>query len=254
MMKDSSGEFKRMVIILHDMSKEKEADKVKSEFISTITHELRTPLTSIEGFVSLILARKVGDIPPKQEEFLNIVQAQSKNLKKMIQNLLEFSRFVTGKMKMEKSVTLVKDVLEGVLIGTKPQIEKKKLDLSLNINEQIPDVMADSEKLAMVISNIIGNAIKFSHEGGKLTIKMAKDGKNLLFSVSDTGLGLSKENLEKIFERFYQVDSSLTRKVGGAGVGLAVAKEIVEAHGGRIWAESAGKGKGVTVSFTLPIG
>lgn len=253
LLKNVEGAAQGLVIILHDMRKEKEAEKMKSEFISTVSHELRTPLTSIEGFVSLILQGKVGAVSAKQKEFLDIVAAQSRHLGKLIKNLLDFSRFVTGRMQIEKRNIAIKDVVDETILVMGNQFEGKKLKLAVAVGEDLPKISGDPEKLGMVFSNILGNALKFTGEGGHVSLEVKKSGHEILAEISDTGIGLKKENLEKVFERFYQVDSSLTRKVGGAGIGLAVAKEIVAAHGGKIWAESEGPGKGTKFSFTIPI-
>jgi PAS domain S-box-containing protein len=253
-LRDEDGKEQGMVIILHDMTKEKEVDKMKSEFISTVTHELRTPLTSIEGFISLILARKVGDIQPKQEEFLNIVKTQSKHLKKLIQSLLDFSRIASGKVEIERKPTSIKDMINEVMGGMRPQIAEKGIDLDVTIDPDLPQVFGDDEKIGMAFANILGNSIKFTGKKGKIKVAAEKRDSDVLVSVSDTGVGIEKNKIEKVFDRFYQIDSSLTRKAGGAGIGLAIAKEVVEAHKGRIWVESEGEGRGSKFSFTIPIG
>jgi PAS domain S-box-containing protein len=252
--KDYEGGPQGMVIILHDMTKEREADRLKSEFISTISHELRTPLTSIQGFVSLILQGKVGDVAPKQAEFLKIVQTQGTHLGRLIKNLLDFSRFVTGRMQVEKQRISMKDVIDEVTLAMAALFDEKGMKLEVNLDKNLPEISADAEKIGMVVSNILGNALKFTDRGGTVRISVARSDENVKVEIADTGIGIAKENLDKVFERFFQVDSSLTRKVGGAGIGLAVAREIVLAHGGKIKAESEGLGRGSKFTFLLPIG
>jgi len=253
LLRDPGSKSTGMVIILHDMSKEREAERLKSEFISTISHELRTPLTSIEGFVSIILGGKSGEVPKKQEEFLKIVQAQSKHLERLIKNLLDFSRFTSGKMEIEKKPMSLNDVMDEILSVMSAQLLEKKFKVELDIEKNLPKISGDSEKLGMVFSNILGNAIKFGSGEGRIKISAKLEKDNILVSITDNGIGIAKENIDKLFQMFYQVDSTLTRKVGGAGIGLAVSKEIVQAHGGNIWVESPGPGKGSTFYFTLPV-
>jgi len=254
LLKGIGGNIQGMVIVLHDMRKEKEAERIKSEFISTISHELRTPLTSIEGFVSLILNKKAGSITEKQEEFLKTVKSQGNHLKELIQNLLDFSRMVTGKMEINKKEMSVKDVIDDVVKAMGAQLAQKDINIKVKIDRGLPEINADPDKIGMLFSNILGNAVKFTGSGGEIKVNAVVSGEDVKVSVADTGIGIARENLEKIFERFYQIDSSLTRKVGGAGVGLAIAREVAQAHGGKVWAESGGPGKGTTVIFTIPVG
>jgi PAS domain S-box-containing protein len=252
-LRDSEGKPQGMVIILHDMSKEREAERLKSEFISTISHELRTPLTSIEGFVSLILGGKVGEVPAKQQDFLKIVQTQSKHLGDLIKNLLDFSRFVTGKMEIEKHPVSVESIINEVVSAMSAQFQTKGFKVDIEVEKGMPQVPGDGEKLGMVLSNILGNALKFNEGQGKVKVIAKRQNDNIFVSVTDNGIGVAKENIGKLFRRFYQVDSTLTRKIGGAGIGLAISREIVLAHGGKIRAESQGLGKGSAFSFTIPI-
>ena len=236
----------------------KELDRMKTEFLSMVSHELRTPLTSISGFVSHLLGGKPGNLTETQTKFLNIIKNQSKHLESLIGSLLDFSRIETGKLVIITEPvnlgTFIKDVVDSI----QPELEGKELKLKMHIEDGISEVPIDLEKIRRVFSNLIGNAIKFTPSPGSIEIAARKEkrkgtGKFVEISVADTGIGVRHENLKRIFDKFYQVDSSMTRAVGGMGMGLSIAKEIVRAHGGKIWAESEGEGRGSKFIFTLPI-
>lgn len=247
-------EEKRVNIIatLRDISREKTMEKMKIEFISTVTHELLTPLTSINGFVTMILEGKAGAVDEKQKHFLEIVRKQTKYLKSMIESMLDFSRIETGRLELNPELLTVGEVAAEMVADMEPQIREKELVIEIDCKDAGCKVLADRVRLGRVFSNIFGNAIKFTPRGRKIKVGVAEEKGFVSVSVIDEGIGISKEYLEKIFEKFFQIDSALTRVVGGAGMGLAIAKEIIEKHGGRIWAESEGVGKGAKLTFNLP--
>lgn len=233
-------------------------DRMKTEFMSMVSHELRTPLTSISGFISHILDGKTGRITEKQNRFLKIVKDQSKHLEALIGSLLDFTRIETGRLEIVTEPTNLETFIRGIIHGMHPQMKGKGIKLKMHIEENIPEVPLDQEKIRRVFSNLLGNAIRFTPPPGSIEIiakkKRGKGKKKFVkVAVADTGIGIRRENLKRIFDKFYQVDSSLTRAVGGMGMGLSIAKEIVKAHGGRIWAESEGEGRGSKFSFALPI-
>ncbi|MCX5726564.1 MAG: ATP-binding protein [Candidatus Saganbacteria bacterium] len=236
----------------------KELDRMKTEFMSMVSHELRTPLTSISGFVSHMLDGKTGNLTETQTKFLKIVKDQSKHLESLIGSLLDFSRIETGKLVIITEPVNLGTFIKDVVNSMQPELEGKELKLKMHIEDGISAVLFDQEKIRRVISNLIGNAIKFTPSPGSIEIAARKEkrkgkGKFVEISVADTGIGVRHENLKRIFYKFYQVDSSMTRAVGGMGMGLSIAKEIVRAHGGKIWAESEGEGRGSKFIFTLPL-
>ncbi|MCK4419049.1 PAS domain S-box protein [Candidatus Aerophobetes bacterium] len=227
----------------------KELDRMKSEFLSTAAHELRTPLTSILGFSEILLQRKLDK--ERQNRFLEIINEEAAGLADLINDLLDVSRIESGRgFKIKKApFELRNTILENVDLF-KSQTDKH--DFEVNIPGDVASIEADEDKIDQVMENLISNAIKFSPQGGKITISVEQAEAEVKISVADTGTGIPQKDLPRVFERFYRVENASTQRMGGAGLGLAIAKYIVESHGGKIWAESE-VGKGSTFSFTLPI-
>ncbi|MBU0502352.1 MAG: ATP-binding protein [bacterium] len=237
-----------------DMTKLQTIDRLKTEFLSMISHELRTPITPIKGYVSLLMDGKLGPLSVQQKEALRVISRQSTHLQDLIESLLDVSRLELGKpipAKMEKiSMTAL---LEEVVAASIITLQNNNLKLKLEIKEPIPAILGDIIKLKRVITNLIGNTVKFTHENDEIILRLFKEKQNVRLEVIDHGLGIAQENIEKIFTKFFQIDSSVSRSVGGIGLGLAIAKELIELHHGKIWAESKGLGKGTKFIFTIPI-
>jgi two-component system CheB/CheR fusion protein len=231
-----------------------ERDRMKTEFMSVMSHELRTPITPIKGYLSLLLGGGMGEITPKQREAPLAVQKQGEHLLTIIDSVLDVSRIESGKfLEISKVPVSMNEAIVENVEGLKEQIKEKNLELDLDLAKNLPTIMGDEAKLVRVVANILGNALKFTPKGGRIVIRTVPQDDSVQVSIEDSGVGIAAENLEKVFEKFYQVDSSYTRAAGGIGMGLTIAREIVEAHGGRIWAESEGLGKGAKLSFTLPV-
>ena len=227
---------------------QREFDRMRSEFFSNVSHELRSPLHSIRGFNKLMLEGRVPD-EETQKEFLSIVDKQSEKLDRLISSLLDMSRLECGRFKIQKERLSLKEVIQEVVESFYSLASDKGIVITQEI-EELPEVEADRERMEQVMANLLSNAIKFSHTGGSILIKgEVKDGE-ILVKVIDHGIGIDKEALPHLFKRFFRAESSA--KVGGTGLGLYISKQIIEAHGGRIWVESE-RGKGTTVSFTLPL-
>ena len=233
----------------------KVVDRMKTQFLSVISHELRTPLTPIMGYVSMYLNEQFGKLSPEYKQSAEVIMKESKHLLGLIDSVLDISRIESGKtLELEKEPILIRAMVEELIEVFKPQIDTRQLKLEVEIPPDFPTLMADPAKLLRVFTNLLGNALKFTPVGGKIKIIGITGDNTVEMRVIDDGVGIAKENLEKVFEKFYQVDSSYTRTAGGVGLGLAIAKEIVESHGGKIWVESEGLGKGSKFCFTLPIG
>ena len=242
--------------IVRDITERKEAeeklrqiDQMKSEFLSNVSHELRTPLQSIGGFAKLILEGKVPDTET-QQEFLQIIDRESQQLGILINSLLDMSRLESGRFQINKRLLPLRDTFTESIKIFHSIARDKEVSLGEDIPEILPEVEADAERLRQVIVNLMSNAIKFSDPGGSVTAKVEIHNGELLFQVKDTGIGMDKKAMSHIFERFYRAEDKLAS--GGTGLGLFISKQIIEAHGGRIWAESK-PGKGSTFSFTLPL-
>jgi len=229
----------------------KELDRMKSEFLSTVSHELRAPLHSIGGFMQLLLDGKVDD-RATQREVLETVARQTGRLTRLINDLLDVSRMESGWLKLAKGPVQIRDVVWEVVAEVRPMAEGRQIALVDDTAPELPLVLADQERLAQVIRNLIHNAIKFTSSRGQITISASESEGSLVISVEDDGVGISPEAMPHLFERFYQADSSDTRRAGGTGLGLYICRQIVVAHGGSIWAESE-VGKGSAFHFRVPI-
>lgn len=216
----------------------KEANRVKSEFLATMSHELRTPLTAIIGFSELLLEGVMGKLSEEQEESLREVLNNGATLLDLINNLLDMAKVEAGKMSLEIQAFDLKDLLKRLTHTISSLTQRKNQKLSLNLPDKAPLIHADEKKVQQILLNLLSNAIKFTPEEGKILVGLKYHDKTFELSVTDTGIGIQKENLTKVFDMFSQVDSSVTRKHGGTGLGLSLAKQLVELHRGKIWAES----------------
>ncbi len=246
-------------------------ERLKSEFISIVSHELRTPLTAIKNSLEICLSGKAGDVSSIMDKFLNMASRNVTRLSGIINDLLDLSKVEAGKMdfKFEKTninapVEFIKNTFENVA-------REKNIELILDKDKNISDTYIDNQRIEQVVSNLISNAIKFTNEGGKITvktenIKQSDIDKTKLFdiekpvfydnyvkvSVSDSGIGIAQEDLKKVFDQFQQIENSLNRKNGGTGLGMPIAKQLIEAHKGFIWVESE-LNRGTTFSFVIPV-
>jgi signal transduction histidine kinase/GGDEF domain-containing protein len=229
-------------------------DQIKSEFVSVASHELRTPLATIKNAIELILKGKTGGISEVQVKFLSLAERNINRLTGILNNLLDLSRIESGKMAFKFEPLALKETIEFVLSSFIPQAEAKSIRLSLESPEDLPPLRGDREKVEQILTNLIGNAIKFTPEGGTVSVSARsfdREGRATVVSVTDSGVGISNDQIQRVFEKFHQVQDSLHRSTGGTGLGLAITKGLVEAHHGKIWAESE-VGKGSTFTFTLP--
>ena len=247
----ASGRPRGVAIVMRDITSQKEIEQMKTDFLSVVSHELRTPLHSIKGFVDIILMGKTGQINDLQRDFLTTVQESTANLQRLIDDLLEFSRMEAGQIKLKPEMISLYDIAETVVERLGPLAQEGQLALLNEVPENIALIEADPMRVEQVLTNLVTNGIKFTPEGGSVTVSAFDLGAQVRVSVRDTGIGIPEAEQARIFERFYQVDSSATRSYRGAGLGLTICKFIVEYHHGRIWVDSV-EGKGSTFSFLLP--
>ncbi len=229
----------------------KEMDRLKTELLSTVSHELRTPLGSIKGFATTLLQHDRRLPREERREFLQIIDSEADRLRELIENLLDMSRLEAGVLRIDRTPVKLARVAEDAT--RKVQLSAPQHELSLDWPED-ELVMADPRRIYQVIQNLLSNAVKYSPAGGRIELRAEFGARELEVSVRDEGLGMPRGELDKIFERFHRVGGEVSQRVGGTGLGLAICKGLVEAHGGRIWAESDGEGKGSTFRFTLPVG
>lgn len=247
---DEVGQPMGEVRVVHDVTKEREIEEMKDEFFSTISHELRTPLSSIQGFVRLILEDEVPD-EETQREFLSIIGRQAEQLGQLVNNLLNISRLESGIFKMGREPVHLLDVLQRTVSKLRSIAQAKNIAVETKLPSSLPPVIGDEGWLEQVITNLVGNAIKFTPEGGTVRIGARQSNGELVVEVSDTGPGIPADALDKIFTKFYRVVDDSSERPEGTGLGLHIARQIVELHGGRIWAESC-VGQGSTFWFALP--
>ena len=230
----------------------KSLDKMKDEFLSNVSHELKTPLVSIEGYSEVLSDCTLGELNDKQKKAVDTVMRNAKRLERLIDSILYLSIEEAGRMQYTFKPLQIVDIIEKSVSDMLPQIKKKNLTIKKEVQDNLPLIQADEDRIMQVMINLIGNAIKFT-SSGEIVVKVyvGEDDDNLHIEVNDTGVGIPKEHIDNLFDRFYQGDSSTKRKYGGTGLGLHICKLIVEAHNGKIWAESDEE-VGTTIHFTLP--
>ena len=229
-------------------------DRMKTEFLSVVSHELRTPLTPIMAYVAMFLGETLGPLSPEYKKATGVIKRSSEHLLSLIDSLLDVARMERGMiMELKREPIALQKLAAEIIEAVLPQAQAREISLKLDLPDKFPTILADPIKIGRLLSNLLGNAFKFTPRGGQIAVCGIPQDGTVLVQVIDNGIGIAKENQGGIFNKFYQVDSSFTRAVGGMGVGLAVAKEIVEAHGGKIWVESEGVGRGAKFCFTLPI-
>jgi signal transduction histidine kinase len=227
----------------------KEADRLKDEVVQNVSHELRTPLTFVKGYVQLLLEGNAGELTEEQKEYLGIVAEKTDVITGLVSNIMFLQQ--ADRVPGGKTPVSLAQLAWRALRGCAATAETAKLTLVENLPENIPPVAGNEARLLQVFDNLLGNAIKFSPDGGQITVTVEDTGPVVQASVSDQGIGIPKDQQERIFERFYQIDGSARRRFSGAGLGLAIVKRIVETHGGQVWVESE-TGKGSTFYFTIP--
>lgn len=248
----AQDDFLGVVTVLRDITREVEADRAKSEFVSNVSHELRTPMTAIKGYTDLIHAGAVGPINENQEKFLGIIKNNADRLTALINDLLDISRVETGRVRFEPRPLQVGDVIADVVNALAMPAEAKNHTLAYEVVAGLPDVIGDRNRLNQVLTNLVGNAIHYTPEGGRIEVSAYPVEGAIRVDVSDTGIGIAPEDLGRIFERFYRADDPLVQEAAGTGLGLSIARMFIEMHGGRVWVESE-LGKGSTFTFILPV-
>ena len=228
-------------------------DELKSAFIRNVSHELRTPLALIEGYIELLLDEQMGELQPEQLKALSLVADKSSDLNRLVNDIISLQTIGAMGFDMEllNTSALVADAVEAL----RPKGDKAGIQLVLSVVSEAEalQVQGDARRLNQVLNHLLDNAVKFSPNGGVVSLALERESEMVVIQVKDEGIGLSRDQLDRVFDRFYQVDGSATRHFGGAGLGLALVKEVVEAHGGAVWAESEGiAGKGCTFTLCLP--
>jgi len=240
------------LVQMTDVTRFHELEKIKTDFVSIVSHEFRTPLTTIIVGVEMLKEGMLGDLTPRGKEVLEAIGSDCERLNRLIDNLMELSRIESGTIYVEAEPTDVADLVQEAVRPLKIQAEKQGIELITDLPPELPPVAADFNKSVWVLANLVGNAMRYTDPGGTITVKVRQKGKRHFFSVEDTGCGIPQEHQEKIFRKYVQVSGHGRKGAGGVGLGLAIAKDIVMAHGGEIWVDSE-IGKGTTFTFTFPV-
>ncbi|MFC1974793.1 sensor histidine kinase [Chloroflexota bacterium] len=226
-----------------------QTETMRRDLIANVAHELRTPLSSIKGYMEGL----IDGVLPGQANTYQQVYHEADRLQRLVNDLQELSRVEAGAFELNRQPVTITELIGQTVARLRPQFEEKEVTLNLNMPPNLSSVWADEDRLSQVLLNLIGNALQYTPSGGMVTVAARVDTAQLVVTVADTGLGIAPEHLPHLFTRFYRVDKSRSRAGGGSGIGLTIAKHLVEAHGGSIWAKSEGKENGSVFGFSLPL-
>jgi len=247
------GEKINTLIILHDITREKIVEKMKTEFVSISAHQLRTPLSAIKWTLSMLLDGDLGQISPEQRDFIEKSYKSNEMMIALINDLLNVTRIEEGRYLYKSILTDLEPICRSVIDSYKTGMEKRKIKFEFKKPEKkLPKAIIDVEKIKLVIDNLLGNAVRYTPIGGSIKISLKSVKKNIEFSVRDSGVGIPQNQQQRIFSKFFRAVNVLKMETEGSGLGLFIAKNIIEAHRGRVWFESE-EGKGTTFYFTIPI-
>jgi two-component system phosphate regulon sensor histidine kinase PhoR len=249
--KKTDDEITGAVALFHDITELKQLDQIRREFVANVSHELRTPLSILRGYIETLL-----DDPTLQAEsarILSIMERHSKRLGRLIDDLLSLARLESSNAKLELSIVRLEELFNNVVRDWREKFAAKNLKVFVDLPPHPLTLRADEARLHEVLYNLVENAVKYSHEAGHIHLQATRRSDEVILSVTDTGLGISKDDLPRIFERFYRADKARSRELGGTGLGLAIVKHIAQLHGGRVEADSQ-LGRGTTIRVALPVG
>lgn len=237
-----------IIVTSRDITERKAVEQLKDDLVSTVSHELRTPLASLRGFVELLLVREFS--PSQQRQYLTIMQKETIRLSTLINDFLDLQRIESGRQSYHlESIDLVPLLHEALVLFAS---HKTSHVFHIHAPDSPLAVRAEADRIQQVLANLLANAVKFSPNGGTIRLEAERQEKFVIVQISDEGIGIAAEMIPQLFQKFFRADNAATRKIGGTGLGLALVKQIIEAHGGQVWVESTG-GKGSTFSFSLPV-
>jgi len=239
------------VVVLHDITDLRKLERVRRDFVANVSHEFRTPLTAIQGFSETLLGGAMND-PQNRDRFLGIILEHARRLARLTDDLLMLSKMDADRLELELRRLPVEQLVAGCVETAQPRAVEKDLRLSVNLGKKLPDIAGDRRRLTEVLQNLLDNAMQYTPAGGQIMVSAERHDGEVVFTVSDTGIGIPQADQPRIFERFYRVDVARSREVGGTGLGLSIAKHLMEAHGGRLWVESE-VGQGSQFHFSVPI-
>jgi two-component system, OmpR family, phosphate regulon sensor histidine kinase PhoR len=238
------------VVVLHDITELRRLERVRRDFVANVSHEFKTPLTAIQGFTETLLSGALDDLA-NRARFVEIIRDHARRLARLTDDLLKLSRIEAGQLELETRPVRVEALVNSCIETARLKAEAKRIQIHVALDDKAPAVRGDGVQLGEVLQNLLDNAVQYTPSGGQIEVKSRSNGNSVTFTVSDTGIGIPESDLERIFERFYRVDAARSREAGGTGLGLSIARHIVDAHGGRIWVESA-IGQGSRFHFSIP--
>jgi two-component system, OmpR family, phosphate regulon sensor histidine kinase PhoR len=239
------------VVVLHDVTELRRLERVRQAFVANVSHEFKTPLTAIQGFAETLLGGAIDD-PKNNRRFLEIIREHATRLARLTDDLLKLARIEAGKLEVEFDPVSILEVIESCAETTLLKASRKQIRFRTDVPPGLPAVMGDPGLIRDVLQNLLDNAVQYTAPGGEIVVSASAAAREAIVTVADTGIGIPLADQERIFERFYRVDAARSREAGGTGLGLSIAKHIVEAHGGRLWVESA-VGRGSRFSFSIPL-
>jgi len=237
------------VLVLHDITELRRLERVRQDFVANVSHEFKTPLTAIQGFAETLLSGALDD-NANRGRFVEIIRDHARRLARLTDDMLKLSRIEAGRLELELRPVRVEAIVNGCLETARLKAAAKGLRIHVQVPENLPLVRGDAAQLGEVLQNLLDNALQYTPTGGQIDLTVNSNGKEVTFTVADTGIGIPESELERIFERFYRVDAARSREAGGTGLGLAIARHIIDAHNGRIWVESA-VGQGSRFHFSV---
>jgi two-component system, OmpR family, phosphate regulon sensor histidine kinase PhoR len=246
-----AGDTLGAVVVLHDITELRRLERVRRDFVANVSHEFRTPLTAIQGFAETLLAGAIDDAQ-NRVRFLEIILEHARRLARLTEDLLRLSQMDSDRLELEIDEVSVSQIVDSCLATAQHRALENGLELSVKVPSNLPTVAGDRRRLAEVLQNLLDNARQYTLPGGEIVLSAEAHELEVVFTVSDTGIGIPRTDQSRIFERFYRVDAARSREAGGTGLGLAIAKHLIEAQGGRIWVESE-LGKGSHFHFSVPI-
>jgi PAS domain S-box-containing protein len=248
-----SDEFLGVVSVFRDITREVASDRIKSEFVATVSHELRTPMTSIKGYADLLLLGAAGEINPEQRRFLEIVKNNADRLSLLVNDLLDISRIEQGAIELDVREVDLRAVAIDVINAVKGRQESdgRELHFALDYPDDLREVFGDRDRITQVMTNLVNNAYNYTPDGGTITVRLTPTDEGVSIDVNDTGIGIPKEDQERIFERFFRGEDPLVMRTAGTGLGLAIVNNLVTMHRGKVSFESE-EGVGTTFSVWLP--
>jgi signal transduction histidine kinase len=238
------------ILFVQDVTQSKEAEKARDQFLYHVTHELRTPLTNIRAYAET-LSQGVIDDEQTIRECYNVIMGETRRLNQLVEDILNVSQMEVGSARLDVGEVPMDDMLRKVVQDMQGNADGKQIDLVLSLPAKLPKVRGDRDRLAVVLTNLIGNAIKYTPQAGRVDVSCSAENERVRITVTDTGIGIAPEAQEKIFEKFYRVDDSRVAKIPGTGLGLAIVRETVRMHGGAVFVAST-PGKGSTFTVLLP--